>query len=698
MRAAVFIFLALEACVLFGSSSKKPGEIGSTGETGETGTTGGTGECIAECELRAETIAAFAYGTNPALYRRGVAITANVPTLAVGAPVTVTIAPPLPAGLALDAATGTISGTPTVAAPLTTYTVTAKTAKHEASTTLALSVAALDYAAANQLVGVGSPASLSATLVGGPLSAASATPPLPNGLTIDLTSGAIAGTPAATQALTTHAIVATSPAGDLNASVAIASYSLWYPASDITLELGDVLADDVPTLTGAASNQYSVTPALPAGLVLDASTGKLNGIANALAPQTTYTISAQTPLGSVPGIVRITIIARCGDEGEPCCVGAVCDGSTACQRSVCVTTDCSSKPDGTPCHKSALRPYDICYGTCIPQLPDTNQRKCYNDTAEIPCPVGPSATTGRPCDGPGTTFCGQDAQYGWDSKFPSSARFGLESVNPRLIRDNVSGFLWQGCVGGRTSADCSTGTTLGANQTTVEAHCTASMQGGFNSWRISSLTELQGIFDYGRAPGPWPIDPAYFPGMPTPGDLFTGYFHVALNGAAMGVTASNIGYFLTSSEGSVRCVRDGQLPTGVFTFIGGGATAWIIDDRYAFRWQGCVAGMTGAGSCTGTPTTHTWSAALNFCETLTLATKTDWRLPNVIELTSVLQNAATPSYPAFNSTPDGWFWTSTTSAADPASAWMVNFQGGQSTNVGAVAKSYGGYTRCVRGP
>jgi len=69
-------------------------------------------------------------------------------------------------------------------------------------------------------------------------------------------------------------------------------------------------------------------------------------------------------------------------------------------------------------------------------LPDTGQTKCYNDTAEIPCPA------------PGEDFYGQDAQYTTNPRsytkldaggtdFPDSA------TDWAMVRDNVTGLIWE---------------------------------------------------------------------------------------------------------------------------------------------------------------------------------------------------------------------------------------------------------------
>lgn len=67
----------------------------------------------------------LAYGTPSAVYRTDVAVAPNAPTWTGGDPTSFTVAPTLPPGLALDPATGVITGTPQAPATPTAHTVTA---------------------------------------------------------------------------------------------------------------------------------------------------------------------------------------------------------------------------------------------------------------------------------------------------------------------------------------------------------------------------------------------------------------------------------------------------------------------------------------------------------------------------------------------------------------------------------------------
>ena len=85
----------------------------------------------------------LAYATNPASYTVGTAIADNLPTHGGGAVAAYTISPSLPAGLALDAGTGVLSGTPTAASTATLYTITAANGGGSVTASLTLTVKAL---------------------------------------------------------------------------------------------------------------------------------------------------------------------------------------------------------------------------------------------------------------------------------------------------------------------------------------------------------------------------------------------------------------------------------------------------------------------------------------------------------------------------------------------------------------------------
>jgi len=85
------------------------------------------------------------YGDNPAVYTAGTVIPPNVPDVT-GTVTSWSVTPSLPAGLGIDAQTGIITGTPTVTAGQTTYTVRASKEDVDGSMRLALVSARLAQA------------------------------------------------------------------------------------------------------------------------------------------------------------------------------------------------------------------------------------------------------------------------------------------------------------------------------------------------------------------------------------------------------------------------------------------------------------------------------------------------------------------------------------------------------------------------
>lgn len=114
---------------------------------------------------------------------------------------------------------------------------------------------------------------------------------------IQLTGGSCgAGTANATGTITVNQ----SPAG-LSYTAASPSYCVGIAITANNASL---------TTTGSPAAAYSVSPALPAGLSLNASTGAITGTPTAAVAATAYTVTAANSCGNVTSIVNITVNAR----------------------------------------------------------------------------------------------------------------------------------------------------------------------------------------------------------------------------------------------------------------------------------------------------------------------------------------------------------------------------------------------------
>jgi len=124
----------------------------------------------------------------------------------------------------------------------------------------------------------------------------------------------------------------------------------------------------------------------------------------------------------------------------------------------------------------------------------------------------------------------------------------------------------------------------------------------------------------------------------------------------------------------------------------------ITDNCTGLMWNKCSQGLSGTSCQTGTASTTYWEEAKVSCEDSTSSNYSDWRLPNVKELTSIVnyQNSS-PAINAtyFPATVSGNYWSSTTYKPNTATAWYVSFSGG---DVGSSIKTPAPYyARCVRG-
>ncbi|PIE36158.1 MAG: hypothetical protein CSA53_08155 [Gammaproteobacteria bacterium] len=152
---------------------------------------------------------------------------------------------------------------------------------------------------------------------------------------------------------------------------------------------------------------------------------------------------------------------------------------------------------------------------------------------------------------------------------------------------------------------------------------------------------------------------------------------------------------LAHSSAWAVCNANIQATTPDDRFIVDAANGLVTDKVTGLIWQRCSLGQTGS-NCSGAATPYTWEAALQAATDSTFAGYTDWRLPNIKELSSIVEQRC--HGPAINTavflnTAGGGSWSSSPHASDGSRAWTVFFgNGGDHEGI----RSYGSYVRLVR--
>ena len=213
------------------------------------------------------------------------------------------ISPALPAGLSIDADSGTIAGTPTEASATTGYTVTV-TDGTGATNTAGLNVTvdhpALGFFLSDSVVTLTRGSAMSAvtaTATGGDEDYTfSISPALPAGLAIDADSGTISGTP--TVAATTTGFIVTVTDGEGTTATASLSLGVEHPALNLALSdasasltRGTAMTPITATANGGDEDYtFTIAPALPAGLSINVANGTISGTPAVSSTTTSYTV------------------------------------------------------------------------------------------------------------------------------------------------------------------------------------------------------------------------------------------------------------------------------------------------------------------------------------------------------------------------------------------------------------------------
>ncbi|MBI5591177.1 MAG: DUF1566 domain-containing protein [Deltaproteobacteria bacterium] len=312
-------------------------------------------------------------------------------------------------------------------------------------------------------------------------------------------------------------------------------------------------------------------------------------------------------------------------------------------------------------------------------VPDTGQTTCYDVAGNV-----------ITCPSPGQPLYGQDANYTinpmsftkLDGTGNALQDFATSWV---MVRDNVTGLIWEMKTNKDGNKDYSNphdadnvytwydptdpnpgtpgdGTdTKDFIDTLNGAHF-----GGYSDWRLPTVNELASIVNYSiSSPGPT-IDTGYFPN--TQASFYWSSTTYALNmSSAWGVffdyggDSNNFKYYSLH----VRAVRGGQAgSSNNYTDNGDGT---VTDTSTGLVWQQATANS------------RSWEEALSYCATLNLGNNTDWRLPTIRELRSLVDyNRYNPAINMvyFTGTLSSYYWTSTTDAYSKYGAWSIGLYNG----------------------
>jgi len=302
----------------------------------------------------------------------------------------------------------------------------------------------------------------------------------------------------------------------------------------------------------------------------------------------------------------------------------------------------------------------------------TGQTKCYDATAEMTCPAE------------GNAFYGQDAQYATLGDYCTPRGYTVSgTAGNDVVTDNVTGLIWQRTLP-TTYSGCTGGSPTGAKCTWQQAidYCGALTYGGYTDWRLPSRKELATLPDYGRySPA---IDATIFSGPQT--DSYWSSSSLAYSaGAAWHVKANdgNVHGYDKSNIYYARCVRGESLLDSAFTETTVAGKVIVTDTVTGFQWTKEYASSLN------------WQSALSYCENLTYGGYTDWRLPNINELKTLIYDTSSSPASTFPQMASNSFWSSSSSTGSTQYAWYVDFNNGYVTIIN-FNKTDTYYARCVR--
>lgn len=291
----------------------------------------------------------------------------------------------------------------------------------------------------------------------------------------------------------------------------------------------------------------------------------------------------------------------------------------------------------------------------------TGQTNCYNNSEEITCPTSASAN-----------FYGQDAQYAkLGYCYPQNFTLKTNASGENVVVDNYTGLEWQQVLSEETFT-----------WENAITHCENLSYGGYTDWRLPDPIELLPIVNHSKSSPA--VDSIYFQ---ISSDAWSSKSHNTTNALSFGSDFGSIWYRKEkTSPLKIMCVRGNKLTKPTFSTSTTNGDVVVKDSITGLIWQKTYV------------TSKTWQEALKYCEDLTYAGKSDWRVPNKNEQASLLNFEKSIPYSDFPDMPkEKAFWTNSTNAEyeHKTYAWHTNFSYGTNTDKKSISDPYF-VVRCVR--
>lgn len=306
------------------------------------------------------------------------------------------------------------------------------------------------------------------------------------------------------------------------------------------------------------------------------------------------------------------------------------------------------------------------------KLPDSNQSNCYDTSGAT-----------RSCAG-----TGEDGEF---TNTPAPLSFQIHDSGETILEES-SGLVWQRCVFGMVwNGSTCIGSSISLYWQAANAYCDSLAIAG-RIWRLPSARESSLLADHSQSTF---LPNTYFPNGQGAGG-WTSTAAIAFFGRYLVASGGNATPMDETTNFPVRCVSGPRSPNANFVDMGDGT---VQETNTGLLIKKCAYGQADDSTCTGSANPLNWQQALDYCNNLNFASRTDWRLPSVRESYFISEpmigNSNLPISIFPNSSQAAISWTGTTynSSLSTAHAQMIYqmyiYSKIESANVRA---------RCVAGP